>query len=257
MSSFIMSGSQGPIGPEGFIGPKGPFGIVSNVNYLDTTYEPVGLWNFNKVLTDNSGNGFDLTLSGTAKYAIIPGFNLTGFMFNGSSYLYRPTNDAALTITGELTIETIIYMPLTNAPTTSNLSIISFGSSGDAEANNYLYKLTGSNGTKMTIFSELDAGIDNYAETANVFTSQVPLHLVITRNLSGDTIKLYLNGVLTNTLTGLIKPTGGTSSFLYIGADSSGYYLSNGTVIFSVKILNKELTQAQILSEYNNSIGDH
>ena len=51
------------------------------VKYLDTEYNPIGLWQLDGNLLDSSSNGLDLSVSGTERYGdLLPG--LRGFYAN-------------------------------------------------------------------------------------------------------------------------------------------------------------------------------
>jgi len=77
---------------------------------LGLEHSPAGLWNFEGNLNDSSGNGFDL--SGTPLgYSVQANDFQYGVIFGGSEFS-RPSRDAALAITGALTIETVgIFSP--------------------------------------------------------------------------------------------------------------------------------------------------
>jgi hypothetical protein len=69
-------------------------------------------------------------------------------------------------------------------------------------------------------------------------------------------IKFYMNGVLFATSAAQNAPTGGTSSPLIVGANNAGAtFAPAGTVIASLKICASELSAAQILGEYQATIG--
>jgi hypothetical protein len=246
MSYFI--GSGGGTGPAG---PAGASGIAYDANYFDTTYNPVGLWNFNGVTTDSSGNNFNLTVSGIEKYSIVPGFNLKGFYLNGSTNLYRTVHDDLLNITGALTIEYIYYVP-SYYPIGG--VITAYAASGESEDTNFIYQISVNQFGVFNMFTEHDSGANDSADSnVNVITI-VPSYAAVTRSDDGKTIKFYSNGQLITEVTDHIKPTGGSSGQLYVGSGIGGY-MPNGSVLFSLKILNQELSASNILEEYNFVMG--
>ena len=85
-------------------------------------------------------------------------------------------------------------------------------------------------------------------------TTTIPLSTwtLLTMSLSGTTITLYINGILEKTGTKVGTPLTDGSTPLIFGANHSTYY--NGR-IDEVKIFNRALTAAEILSMYNHEKG--
>jgi len=124
-------------------------------------------------------------------------------------------------------------------------SIIQYSNPGEAEADNYLYNIAWANtGGDIRFFWEYGSGTNVWTDfNTNLNTGQW-YHLVAVRNTSEMKVYLYLDGALFSSQTYSNNPTGGTTSQLRIGADSSGYYF-DGT-IDEVVLWNRVLSPLEI-----------
>lgn len=224
---------------------------LEQIGKLDTTYSPVGLWLFDGDLTDDSGNGF--TLSGTASYTSVPRDNQKGLCYR--STLTRGVKDAPLSLMGAVTIE----LTGTLLSSTANQCFFCFGKSGEVEADNHAYIGMVTQNRAMFLFWESGAGVDRQVTSPDgVVPIGIPSHLVWTRDGSDPAeVNLYVNGV--NVHTGSdVAATGGTAATcaLRVGTDSVGRYpILEGSVLTSLKIIDGELTPAQVMDEYNRVLG--
>jgi hypothetical protein len=229
--------------------------INRNISYLDTTYNPIALWNFNGVMTDSSGDGYDLSIgSGTEAYTMIR--NLKGFYFNGSTYLSRAYT-AALSPIGAMSFEMLINFGIS----TSIQGICANGNNDSSESGNSTFTLQTGPGASsfVTITYQHEYGSGTsvaYNFIANPTKFDL-CHLAVTRSSDGTIVKIYYNGALIETSSALIAPTGGTTGAFRIGTrqNASAMFVP-GTVLLSCKFLNKQLTDQQILNEYTRSIGN-
>jgi len=230
-------------------------------NYLNTSFSPVVLYNFNNTINDSSGNGYHLTLAaGDERYVTIN--NFTGFYFSGVEYLTKASEDSFINF-GAITIEAIIILPGTTGATlpTGN-TIIIFGGNTELSSGNQAWGLisanpTGTNsGNRLHYFVEYGNGTNiTYTSAANLPVGQI-CHAALTRDSTGTVIKLYVNGKLFDTSGTLTAPNNTTSGILTVGADVTGNTeLLNGTILFSIKVINSQLTDAQIANEYNKTLG--
>jgi hypothetical protein len=223
---------------------------------LGLEHSPAGLWNFEGNLNDSSGNGF--YLSGTPLgYSIQANDFQYGVIFGGSEFS-RPSRDAALAITGAITIEIVgIFMP----PEYGVLEFFcSMGDSSETEASNTPFYWYFESSLQMTFLWEYGAG-QNASVTSDldVIPVGIPCFIACTRS-SGNpaTVNLYVNGRSVGSGTGPAG-TGSTANTIRfrVGASNAGgddiYY---GTIMSSFKIIPYELSQEQIVSEYNKTLGN-
>jgi hypothetical protein len=225
-------------------------------NYLTIRYSPMVLYNFNGTLEDFSGDGYNLSLgAGTERYMTIDGF--TGFYFSGTEYLSKSFENPFINF-GAITIESIILLPETF--TTNAGSIAICGGNTESSSGNQTWGLlsnsTTVSGTRIQYLAEYGSGTNITFNSTAPFTVGEICHATLTRDSSGTIVKCYINGKLFSTSGVLNAPNGTTTCNLIVGADVSGSNnLLNGTVLFSVKVINSQLTDDQILEEYNYSIG--
>jgi hypothetical protein len=228
-------------------------GTIENIGKLGLEYDPVALWLFDGNLNDSSGNGFDLT--GAPSYTTAAIDRQAGAIFGGTAWT-RPSRDAALAITGALTIECTLNTELSAV----GGSICSFAGVGETEILNSCYLLRIAKSKMISIFWESGAGIDQYLTSpVGILPEGIPTHIAVTRSASNPAVtNIYLNGV--NVLSNNTKSacTGGTSATvrLRIGTDENGTeVLGTGNILTSLKIIAAELTPAQVVAEYNKVLG--
>lgn len=227
---------------------------MAYVNYHDTTYSPVGLWNLNGTLNDSSGNGFNLTVeAGTERYSdIFPG--VRGFNFDGSTRLVYNTTGTSLQITGSMTIE---FLVVTRARASS--TFVSYTTpSASTSSDNTLYSVgmdSTVNGGSLFWRSHHGTLV---ADSYTINNNPGPLvlnHFAVTR--TSNVIQFYLNGtVLGSASSALTAATGGTNSKLRIGSAVTSFQPVQASILASVKVLASALTADQIRGEYNNTLGN-
>jgi hypothetical protein len=217
----------------------------------DTTYSPVGLWQLDGDLTDSSGNGRDLSLEGgTTRWTHLAP-DLRGFFFDGATRLSRSATDAALQLTGDLTFEALVTFDRHDS---ESQAIMSWHDLGETEATNTLYSFrTVGVGNSLEWVSESGAGVNaTYTATTGVDRGIIH-HVAVVRE--SDVLKFYLNGELYETSGSLTTPTGGSSGRFALG----GFYNFAGNEHFggiaSAKLIDRALTAAEVISEYNRTVG--
>ena len=219
------------------------------VQLHNTSFSPVGLWQFDGNLNDSSGNGFTLSVfSGTERYAtLLPG--LKGVLLIDSS-LEKATYASALAITGNLTIECFLSLPYYSSSTAKWL--IGHEDSGETPADNCLYSiqmLTATN--RLGFFSESGSGVDASYELTDVLPPTTLCHFAMTR--ISNVIRFYVNGRPFGSPSGtLTPPTDGTDGRFSIGSRSLN---APDCTLASLKILNVGLSASQIAGEYNRTLG--
>jgi len=199
----------------------------------------VGLWHFEGNANDTSGEGNNGTVSGATQVAGRVGSN--AYSFDGiNDYITAPST-GSLQIAGDISIAVWI-----KADSYAEWeSIIQYSNPGEAEADNHLYNIAWANsGGDIRFFWEHGAGSNVQTDfNTNLNTGQW-YHLVAVRDTSEMKVYLYLDGVLFDSQIYSNNPTGGTTSQLWIGADSAGYYF-DGT-IDEVALWNRVLSPLEI-----------
>jgi hypothetical protein len=200
---------------------------------------------FDDNLTDSSGNGLDLSLgAGAERYTNVNG--LRSVKMDGNSYFRFTPGSTALEITGDITIQLL----LTTDEHVGTGYMLSYAGGGDAENVNALFSgRVASASEHYQWFSESGAGVDaSYGAWAG--TGNQNIHLV-TFVRESDVVTLYIDGAERGSSGALATPTGGTSSFLDIGAfDGTNIY--RGTIA-CVKIVDSALTATQVYDEYKTT----
>lgn len=253
-SEYAVSGSDTIVTPD-FVVAGAP------MKYHTTSFSPVALWQLNGNLNDSSGNGFTLTLEsgGTARYLNNgPGAgDLKGFLFDGVTRLVYNTTGSSLQITGDVTIEMIITL----ASYSANSVLFSYGGNNTTEATNLLYNLAlaTTDGVGLTWSSEHGSAVlDTYTSTLASIPLGVPCHFAVTR--TSDVIQFYLNGqAIGAASSALTTPTGGTSSVFHLGGEvgTGTNFVPKYSSIASVKVIASALSSAQVLSEYQATLGQY
>ena len=224
------------------------------IQKLGLEYNPVGLWLFDGNLNDSSGNDFNL--SGSPEYTTTEIDKQVGAIF-GTSAWARPSRDAALAITGAVTIEAVISLNFAGL----GMGICVVGANSSSSTDNIAYfALIGSSG-EIIMSWETGSSVSQSVSSATgvrAIPQGIPSHLVYTRS-AGETanVNLYVNGI--NVGSGSrTAATGSTSTgcLLRVGTNSAGLNpIDKGTVFTSLKIIAAELTPQQVVDEYNRVLG--
>jgi hypothetical protein len=241
----------------------------SQIAYFGLQGNPVGLWNFNNTLADASGNGLDLSAEvGAASFCdIVPG-KAALYIGQGQRFGRAAGSVAPLLLRGAMTLQAIIQLDDSAAAAPSfNTCIASLGGPGETAANNFLWGLsaqttaTAYTPVNLAAFWETGAGTDiSYATTGP--RSLAPIHNIIyvamTRNGTTGNVQFYVNGKAFNAPSGAkTLPAGGDGSTakLQLGTDTSAGTSTDDIVILSLKVNDTEFNAADILAEYNRTMG--
>lgn len=244
-----------------------PLPSLGNLQPFDVAGAPAGVWNFQRTLADISGNGNDLALvEGNAAFAdIVPGKSA---LYVLRDTRYQTADDAPeLRLTGDMTALAIIQTDGT--PDTDQTIVCRYGSSGETEVNNVLYTLglevsdfRPTIPRQLFYFSEHGAGLDDNRPSVGT-DSLPPVHNValIGFRRQSNVIRFYYNGLPFGTDPAAINtPTGGTSTTarFMVGSTSplgTGDPAANPFLIFGLKVYPRALNDAEVLSEYNRTLG--
>jgi len=229
---------------------SGPAFYYQNQGKLGLDYAPVGLWLFDGDLTDDSGNGFDLTGAPLA-YTDEATEWQRGAVTTGAASWTR-VHEAALTITGAVTVEVVGSF---QSVATGNV-VATYIAGGELESANCLYQVSFDSTGAMAMYWESGAGVDRVVVSpAGVIPRGLPVHLAWTRSADAAAdVNFYVNGVNVGSGSALAA-TGGSLSTLYVGGASGGNYLPRLCVLSSLKIIAAELSAAQIEAEFNRTLG--
>ena len=169
--------------------------------------------------------------------------------FDGvDDYLTMGTPAAAI-ITGDVSIS--VWAKIDSF--VDNTSIISMSGSSESEADNFLYRITtdaygGNPGIKVG--HEYGSGSNEFKTFNTNLSLATWYNLLVVRDTSAKTWKLYVDGSLFGTDSYSNNATGGTSATLNIGVQGSYYFDGN---IDEVAIWDSVLTAAEATAIYNSA----
>jgi len=182
---------------------------------------------------DHSGNGYDLTVTGATARSTSDSEILArwgrGYDFDGASDYLRSTN-SALQITGDFSATCVFHADSVSAKQTI------FGylgdSSAETEATNILYRLTIESDGTIDYLHEYSTGSNEILSSTETISTGIH-ELTITRDVSTNTVVVYVDGVefINDTYTN--DPTGGTDTtdgFLIGSSDVGSTENLNGAV---------------------------
>lgn len=248
------TGATGPTGLTGATGPTGATGSAGSVvaipTKFDTTHSPVALYHFDNDSLDYSGNGFDLS-SGTSTYVRLEPSGSRMALANGASPA-RPSTDATLSITGDVTLQVIVKMVA--FPATTNTAFISFTASGESLATNTLYQLGFNGSNQLRWLHEFGAGATDQQFLSTGTTEDPPglfRYTYYAAVRSSNVVTFYLDGLPYGSSSGtLTAASGGTSAVLTINPALGSTFFCLGA-----KVVNSALSAANIKAEYNRTMG--
>lgn len=240
-----------------------PEGIVLPDNFAlhQVSVDTVALWQLQKDIADATGT-YDLSISTPITFVpetgVIPNDPQSRHMVLGygaelsnSALPNRPSNDAGLTLLGELTLMCLVYR---YSSTVGNDYLMTMNASGETEATNYPWSLSLNSSGQVRYFAESGAGANQeFSGTGGSVTNNQWTHIALTRATSGE-VTTYINGVSTGTSSGLSSPTGGSSTRLYLGGGPSLDDLEGK--MCSALVEDREWTGAQVLAEANRIMAD-
>lgn len=233
---------------------------------LNTRFDPIALYTFNGDITDKSGNGNDLFLSAmdsgtsTLTFDESPYPGVQAVYFDGNT-AFTASVTSSMHLTGAVTTQAVLFhRPQANGGTVAGggRTILTVGAGQNVPDSNRLFSMNISPNNindSVGFFIEFNSG-SNYIAGSEQAESRPNVweHHALTRDDAGNT-KYYVNGALVFSASHPGVPTIGPSptSFLTVGTIPVGtfpsfvYCLSGA--ISSLKVIGRELTAAEILSE--------
>ncbi len=232
------------------------------IDYHDTTYNPIGLWQLSGNMLDSSTSAHHLGLqAGTQRYTNM-GPQFRGAMFDGSTlFLSTGSVPSSMVLTGAATVEFIANF----TPGGNQVPFQLAGATGDVNGSeNFLLEFIVASSGMISYFAERDSGTNIQFDftSASVNFNEVA-HYAMTRDVSG-TVRVYVNGSKLETSLALNTPNTGVAALstarIHIGADngaafSLGTSPCSRTSIASVKLIGRQLSDEEVYSEYLHTIG--
>jgi hypothetical protein len=252
----------------GGVSPASASGAVGVIQLHDTTYNPVGLWQFQGDLNDSSGHGFSASVdAGELGYEVMAQ-RLLGARFNGlrlsgpSATLLALRNDMTIEFFGSFEDQGPVgsFAAVPAAGTTGIAISYTGGTSDVASDVNYLYQISFPDVRRIQWFSEHDVGVnDTFVPSQMVMPPPGQLfHCAAVRQNSR--VQFYLNGAPYGTLSpSLFAPTDGANSRLWFGGVSGTGTptVGNNFSLASVKLIATGLNADAVRGEYNRTLGPY
>ena len=199
--------------------------IVDNL-YLEldgTEANLQGYWKLNNDYLDETSNGNDLTASGSPVFSTsVPWTetNANSLDLESTSNQYAAdTTTSGLNITGDMTMEFWVKPESLS----TDMWIIDSGTSGsETEADNINFQARIESTGEITYFHEYSTGTNDTVTTVSSYiTAGTWFHIAIGRDVTGNNILFYVDGVLKETIGYTSDPTGGaTGNKLYVGINN-------------------------------------
>jgi ribosomal protein S17E len=181
---------------------------------------------------------------------VVPATSTKSLQFDGAlnSHVAAP-NSAALTITGNVTVETWVKLD----DVTKFSPLVSFGvGPSELNANNILYYLLMPSNGVVRMFHENGSGTNNLVDIATSIVQGEWTHLAAVRDVAAKTWTLYKNGSLVGSGGYANNPDGGTTSQLYLGREQASTFLDGQ--LDDVRIWNTARTAQQIADNYRTTL---
>lgn len=234
---------------------------LGGVGALDTTYDPVGLWQFDGLAnagTAGTGAGTAIeTTWGTIhqNLDVCGNGNVASYIDTTWGCLHGTTAAAALRITGDMTFQ-LVYTPFVEDIDSFGSIMFAIGGTGSAQANNESVMLQlGNFADKLRPSFRWEHGTSTrvtVTDTAFDMTPAVPHHITCRRfDVGGGsyTGQLYVDGVLIKELTGQTGPDGGTSARIQFGRNGNGDVGMQPCLYHCAKLVDRKLTDGELAAE--------
>jgi hypothetical protein len=212
----------------------------------------VALWR----LDETSGNLSDAkgthALSAVGTPGSVAGRISNGRSFNGTNQRFENTatsSSVAATMAGAVSVEAWVYVPAGVAGAYHH--IVAYGANDfpAALATNHLLQM-GVNASRQVYWYWESAALAGVTATSTAaLAADTWTHVALTRT-SGGTVKVYLNGALSQTWTGQTMPGGGTSSYWAVGGHPgfAGEFFQGN--LDDIRVSKVARSDAEILATY-------
>lgn len=208
----------------------------------DTTHSPIGLWQLQDDHLDTSGNGHDLTATGTSLW----NDGWIGTSYRTASGVYGTRADTTFRLLGAVTVAGIVRLRTTG----SLCQMASYSGVGATEATNIAWGCgVGTNGEPRFVHEYGAGNLVTVQSTTHRLAIRNWAHLAATRNAAGTHVKVFLNGEKCADSSGLTAPTGATSASLYVGSSVTTFSPWLGS-LNSVAVFDTELAESDVQALY-------
>jgi hypothetical protein len=136
---------------------------------------------------------------------------------------------------------------------TSAQSLVYYGGTAETEATNYAYQLSVPPDRRLRLFWEYGRGVNAEVNSTIKTPYDCPVYLAVTRDANNPAnITFYINAIKENAGSAP-RFTGATTANFQISTNT--VLMREKTIIYGVKIIGRELTEQEIYSEYNKTLG--
>jgi len=242
-----------------YFGPALPTGEL-----LTTRYNPIALYQFNGNTLDSSGNSYDLSLgTGIEQYTPGPVPGTQAVLFD-SLTAYSSSIIPELHLSKSMTVEMVINIDPVVGGNTRLLAVMGGDLSSTTESENILFSIGNNgndsfgNGNLKSFRFGYDSGSVGAAASNDTGITDIDFknwfHIVLTRN-SASNSTFYVNGTVVSNFSHPGFPAAASSvAFLQVGGGyaSSAWQpsLAFSGSLSSLKLLDRELTQAEVIEEF-------
>lgn len=230
---------------------------ISSPLKLDTTYNPVLLYNLDGDLLDEGSAGADLSLlAGNTTYGIGHAHGTKGFFFRNTATGIKSATPAPASarVLGDITVQ--VVMRWSEFGPNGNIFVCQ-GAIGSLEAEHVAWdlQLSGDAGKMKPLFvwqhtsgTAVVVGPDDYTLTAQRW-----YHIVCRRTSDGpgtSTAEIFVNGKRVVISSGLIDATGASNSYVHLGTRNEGDTGILKCTISSAKMVDRALTDGELALEF-------
>jgi hypothetical protein len=225
----------------------------NRVNQHTAITGTVGLWQLDETLNATIGTTNFVISAGTAKYTVLCPKGPKAFLFDGATRLIMSGSNTR--ITGPLSV--LWFQNLETVDESIRYIINQAGTlTSELEADNILFAIRQTADTELGYISEHGAGIDDaYSMTDRKLPTIAPAHMALVREQTGsvDTIRLYVNSNEVWSASNVTRPTGGSSSNLYVGGSTSGNFIFGA--VASIMVVTRSILHSEISDIYDQTLG--
>jgi hypothetical protein len=215
---------------------------------------PTAFWKFNEssgtTVTDYSGNGYHMTLSGayTQQFTgVKPGLSerLTRFNSGTGKARIQSKLGGSPPLVGDWTVEcTFLALDFGTNP----LRLFYMEGSDATEANNRQIQLAVNTSGQFTVSWQNSAGTNQNTNLLSIVQRGHSYHVICVKDGTANTLTLYVNGALVFETTYTIEPTGGTGSLACtVGAAEKAGNSGDMTVGYVAVYLGQKLNPDRVM----------
>lgn len=226
---------------------------------LDTTHNPLLLYQLNGDLTDIGSIGDDLTVGAGVQKHVAGPVGATQALWCTSvadRFVGSIPAPAAARLLGDMTVEVVVFLTRETLDTFgSHFFTHTGGGGGPPDSDNSLWTLQAEivGGDIRPVFAwQATGGAGQLVQDNDVVIHPGRwYHIVGVRHTASTAGDLWINGEKIASVTGLTAPAGGSASEIHIGADSLSNRGLNHAAVSCAKLISGALTDEQVLAEFD------